>query len=156
MANKNQIIIYFGILDTGGNRKLGINKPNRHCKIYNALWEILSLFRTPDLWLIKISFCLAWTLFRKRLCDHSFCTYVWVCMYVVCGQLCKIDHCIHIHWCILMGLGHNDPWVESHMWPQSKWGQRSSRGHWPLVKVFEKRVTVSTCFDVFLSGVGTQ
>ena len=38
-----------------------------------------------------------------------------MCMYVV---FCKIDHCIHIHWCIIMGLGHNDPWVESHMWPQ--------------------------------------
>ena len=27
-----------------------------------------------------------------------------------------------------IGLGHNDPWVESHMWPQQMWGQRSSRG----------------------------
>ena len=46
-----------------------------------------------------------------------------VCMYMhVCG-ICKIDHCIHIHWCIPMGLGHNDPWVESHMWPQQMWGQ---------------------------------
>ena len=45
-----------------------------------------------------------------------------MCMYVV---ICKIDHCIHIHWCIVMGLGHNDPWVESHMWPQQTWGQRS-------------------------------
>ena len=34
-----------------------------------------------------------------------------------------------------MGLGHNDPWVESHMWPQQMWGQRSSRGQWPLVQV---------------------
>ena len=39
-------------------------------------------------------------------------------MYVV---FCKIDHCIHIHWCIPMGLGHSDPWVESHMWPQQTW-----------------------------------
>ena len=37
-----------------------------------------------------------------------------------------------------MGLGHNDPWVESHMWPQQMWGQRSSRGQWPLVQVFCK------------------
>ena len=47
-----------------------------------------------------------------------------------------------------MGLGHNDPWVESHMWPQQMWGQRSSRGQWPLVQVFAKTVTVSTYFDV--------
>ena len=71
---------------------------------------------------------------------------VCMCMYVV---FCKIDHCIHIHWCIVMGLGHNDPWVESHMWPQQTWGQRSSRGQWPLVQVFGKRVSVSTYFDVF-------
>ena len=32
-----------------------------------------------------------------------------------------------------MGLGHNDPWVESHIRPQQMWGQRSSRGQWPLV-----------------------
>ena len=64
-------------------------------------------------------------------------------MYVVCVWMyvviCKIDHCIHIHWCIVMGLGHNDPWVESHMWPQQTWGQRSSRGQWPLVQVFGKK-----------------
>ena len=50
-----------------------------------------------------------------------------------------IHHCIHIHWCIPMGLGHNDPWVESHMWPRQMWGQRSSRGQWPLVQVFCKK-----------------
>ena len=59
-----------------------------------------------------------------------------MCMYVV---ICKIDHCIHIHWCIPMGLGHNDLWVESRMWPQQTWGQRSSRGQWPLVQVFGKK-----------------
>ena len=59
-----------------------------------------------------------------------------MCMFVV---ICKIDHCIHIHWCIPMELGHNDPWVESHMWPQQTWGQRSSRGQWPLVQVFGKK-----------------
>ena len=69
-----------------------------------------------------------------------------MCMYVV---ICKIDHCIHIHWCIPMGLGHSDPWVESHMWPQQTWSQRSSRGQWPLVQVFGKRASVSTYFDVF-------
>ena len=69
------------------------------------------------------------------------CMYVYVCMcmYVV---ICKIDHCIHIHWCIVMGLGHNDPWVESHMWPQQTWGQRSSRGQWPLVQIFCKKGSV--------------
>ena len=61
---------------------------------------------------------------------------VCVCMYVV---FCQIDHCIHIHWCIVMGLGHNELWVESHMWPQQTWGQRSSRGQWPLVQVFGKK-----------------
>ena len=53
--------------------------------------------------------------------------------------ICKIDLCIHIHWCIVMGFGHNDPWVESHMWPQQTWGQRSCRGQWPLVQVFGKK-----------------
>ena len=68
---------------------------------------------------------------RDYVITHSVCSmYVCMCMYVV---ICKIDHCIHIHWCIPMGLGHNDPWVESHMWPQQMWGQRSSRGQWPLV-----------------------
>ena len=38
-----------------------------------------------------------------------------------------------------MGLGHNNPWVESHMWPQQMWGQRSSRGQWPLLQVFCKK-----------------
>ena len=74
------------------------------------------------------------------------CIHVCMCMYVV---ICKIDHCIHIHWCIPMGLGHNDPWVESHMWPQQARGQRSSRGQWPLVQVFGKKVSISTYFDVF-------
>ena len=65
---------------------------------------------------------------------------VGVCMYVyVYVVFYKIDHCIHIHWCIVMGLGHNDPWVESHMWPQQTWGQRSSRGQWFLVQVFGKK-----------------
>ena len=69
-----------------------------------------------------------------------------VCMYVV---FCKIDHCIHIHWCIVMGLGHNDPWVESHMWPQQTWGQRLSRVNDLWFKFLEERVSVSTYFDVF-------
>ena len=77
---------------------------------------------------------------RDYVITHSvrsmYVMYVYVCMYVV---FCKIDHCIHIHWCIVMGLGHNDPWVESHMWPQQTWGQRSSRGQWPLVQVFGKK-----------------
>ena len=76
-----------------------------------------------------------------------------MCMYVV---ICKIDHCIHIHWCIPMGLGHNDPCVESHMWPQQTWGQRSSRGQWPLVQVSAKRFTVSTYFDVFSWDLDTM
>ena len=84
---------------------------------------------------------------RDYMITHSVCSMCVVCsMYVV---ICKIDHYIHIHWCIPMGLGHNDPWVESHMWPLQMWGQRSSRGQWPLVQVFARRVTVSTYFDVF-------
>ena len=81
-----------------------------------------------------------WSLILYVVC--SLC----MCMYVV---ICKIDHCIHIHWCIPMGLVLNDPWVESHMWPQQMWGQRSSRGQWPLVQVLAKRFTASTYFDVF-------
>ena len=83
-----------------------------------------------------------WSLILYVVCSM----YVCVCMYVV---FCKIDHCIHVHWCIVMGLGHNDPWVESHMWPQQTWGQRSSRDQWPLVQVFGKKVSVSSYFDVF-------
>ena len=30
------------------------------------------------------------------------------------------------------------------MWPQQMWGQRSSRGQWPLFQFFAKTVTVST------------
>ena len=45
---------------------------------------------------------------------------------------------------------HNDPWVESHMWPQQMWGQRSSRGQCPLVQVFQKRVTVSMYFHTHM------
>ena len=67
-------------------------------------------------------------------------------MYVV---ICKIDHYIHIHWCIVMGLGHNDPWVESHMWPQQTWGQRSYRVNDLWFKFLEKKISVSTYFDVF-------
>ena len=51
----------------------------------------------------------------------------------------KKCHCIHTLWCIFMGLGHNDPRVESHVRPQQMWGQRSSRGQLPLVQVFAKR-----------------
>ena len=69
---------------------------------------------------------------------------------------CKKSHCIHILWCIFIGLGHNDPWVESHMWPQQMWGQRLSRGQWPLIQVFAKRVTVSTYSDVFSWDLDTM
>ena len=99
---------------------------------------------SPELWSV-----------RDYVITHSvrsmYHLYMYVCMYV-CRMyvvFCRIDHCIHIHWCIPMGLGHNDPWVQSHMWPQQTWGQRSSGGQWPLVQVIEKRVTVSTYFDVF-------
>ena len=47
------------------------------------------------------------------------------------SSFCKKGHCIHILGSIFMGLRHNDPCVESHLWPQQMWGQRSSRGQWP-------------------------
>ena len=64
---------------------------------------------------------------------------MYVCsMYVyVCGNLQNSSLYPHTLMYIVMGLGHNDSWVESHMWPQQTWGQRSSR------------VSVSTYFDVF-------
>ena len=80
-------------------------------------------------------------------------------LYVVCSMyvvFCKIDHCIHIHWCIVMGLGHNDPWVESHMWPQQTWGQRSSRGQWPLVQGFGKKgQCIHILWCIFKSNITT-
>ena len=49
-----------------------------------------------------------------------------------------------------MGLGHNDPWVESHIRPQQMWAQRSSRGQYLWFKFLQKwSLTVSTYFDVF-------
>ena len=76
------------------------------------------------------------------------CTKYVVYMYM-CVLFCKIYHCIHIHWCIPVGLGHKDPWVASHMWPQQTWDQRSSRGPWPLVQVFEKRSLYSHTLTYF-------
>ena len=76
------------------------------------------------------------------------CTKYMVCMYM-CVLFCKIYHCIHIHWCIPMGLGHKDPWVASHMWPQQTWGQRSSRRPWPLVQVFENKSLYSHTLTYF-------
>ena len=54
----------------------------------------------------------------------------------------KKGHCIHIVWCVFVGLGPRDPQVEPHMWPQQTWGQRSCWGQWPLV---------ATYFYVFLN-----
>ena len=86
----------------------------------------------------------------ERDCDHWFCTY-----YVyVCGNFCKIDHCVHIHWCIPMGFGHNDPWLESHLWPQQMWSQRSSRGQWPLVQVLAKKVPCIHILWCIFMGLG--
>ena len=102
-----------------------------------------------DLELKTFFFCLAWeTMWSLILYVVCSMYVVCMCMYV-CGNFCKIDNCIHIHWRIPMGLGHNDPWAQSHMWPQQMWGQRSSRGQWPLVQVLAKSFTISTYFDVF-------
>ena len=105
------------------------------CLIYLIFKKMFRLF---DVWVCQFTVFVSPELssVRDYLITHSVCS-----MYVVCSMwsFCKIDHCIHIHWCIAMGLGHNDPWVESHMWPQQTWGQRSSRGQWPLVQVFGKK-----------------
>ena len=57
----------------------------------------------------------------------------------------KKGHCIHILWCIFMGLGCNDPWVESHIWPQQTWGQRSSRGNFLELDWLISKPFVVTC-----------
>ena len=88
-----------------------------------------------------------WSLILYVVCVCSMCMYV-----VIFAKLITI----RIHSCIPMGLGHNDPWVESHMWPQQMWGQRSSRGQWPLVQVLAKRFTVSTYFDVLSWDLDTM
>ena len=51
----------------------------------------------------------------------------------------KKGHSIHKLWCIFIGLRHNDLWVESHMWPQQTWGQRSSRVNDLWFSFFEKK-----------------
>ena len=76
---------------------------------------------------------------------------MYVCMYVVS---CKIDHYIHIHWCIPMGLGHNDYWVDSHMWLQQTWGQMPSRGQWPLVQFFWKKKSLYLHTLMYFMGLG--
>ena len=79
-------------------------------------WNMQNLCRSG---LKYIFFPLVWTLFR---CTHS-----------------------DVLWCISMGFRHADPWVESHMWPQQQWGQRSPWGHW----YFWKMVISIMYFDVF-------
>ena len=63
-------------------------------------------------------FYLAWTVFRKRLCDHSFCTY-YVCMYVCTMSVCSMMQYFLQSWSLYlhtlmysMGLGHNDLWFK--------------------------------------------
>ena len=70
------------------------------------------------------------------------------------SSFCKNGHCIHILSCIFMGLGHNDPWVESHMWPQQMWGQRSTRGQWPLLQVFYKKGHCIHILSCIFMGLG--
>ena len=50
----------------------------------------------------------------------------------------KKGHCIHILWSFFMGHRYNDPWVDSHMWPQQKWGQRSSWCYWVSLNCLSK------------------
>ena len=110
-----------------------------------TLQILLSFFVSPELSSVIVSPELSSV--RDYVITHSVRS---MCMYVV---FCKIDHCIHIHWCIVMGLGHNDPWVESHMWPQQTWGQRSSRGQWPLVQVFGKGQCIHILRCIFKSNI---
>ena len=76
-------------------------------------------------------------------------------MYVVCSMyvvFCKIAHCIHIHWCIVMGLGHNDPWVVTHVTLTDMGSKVIHLGVNDLwFKFLEKRVSIFTYFDVFSS-----
>ena len=114
--------------ETCGSRTALLSKNVKMSSFYEAPEIPLTIFVSPELSSV-----------RDYVITHSVRSMYVVrsmCIYVV---ICKIDHCIHIHWCIPMGLGHNDPWVESHMWPQQTWGQRSSRGQWPLVQVFGKK-----------------
>ena len=69
------------------------------------------------------------------------------------SSFCKKGLCIHILWWIFMGLGHNDPRVETHMWPQQMWGKRSSRGQWPLVQFFAKGHCIHILWGIFM-GLG--
>ena len=68
----------------------------------------------------------------------------------------KKGHCIHILWCIFIRLGYNNPWVESHMWPQQTWGQRSSRGQLPLVKGFEQKRSLYPHTLMYFHGTWTK
>ena len=70
-------------------------------------------------------------------------------MYVV---ICKIDHCIHIHWCIVMGLGHNDPWVESHM-DLNRNGVKGHLGVNDLWFKFWKKVWIHILWCIFKSNI---
>ena len=110
----------------------------------NLNLDFLKFYCICPSWTAKLTFFVSPELssVRDYVITHSVCS-MCMCMYVV---FCKIDHCIHIHWCIVMGLGHNDPWVESHLWPQQTWGQRSSRGQWPSVQVFGKK---GQCIHIF-------
>ena len=66
----------------------------------------------------------------------------------------KKGHCIHKLWCIFMRLGHNDPWVESHMWPQQTLGQKSSRVNDLWFKVLKKRGHCIHIFWCIFLGLG--
>ena len=95
--------------------------------------------------------CLIWTLVQAETW-WSLTLYTHAC---VCSIFANVAHIIHIHWCIPMGLRHNDPWVESHMWPQPKWCQGSSRDHWPLVSFLKKR-SLYPHASVYIYGSWTQ
>ena len=83
----------------GGGRGTGREVPPSFQKSTNpSIWHLSCLWTrvTPleicpppkkKVWQKRQSFCLTWTLFKKRQCDHSFCTYVVCSMYVVCGNL---------------------------------------------------------------------
>ena len=71
---------------------------------------------------------------------------VCVCMYVV---FCKIDHCIHIHWCIVMtwtqwSLGRVTHVTSTDMGSKVIWGSMTFGSSF-----WKKESSVSTYFDVF-------
>ena len=112
---------------------------------------VIALSIIQDSWLVSQSL---WVRERFMVRCHVTCPQLRIShLYFMFLPFCKTELCstpsvslklqwfcnyYGILWCIFMEFGHIDPWIESHKWPQQTWGQRSSRGQWPWVQVFEK------------------